>query len=257
MSYVTYEHEAGLVRITLADAEHGNAIHLESVHELFGAVRRARQDHARVILLSAVGRFFSVGGDLGSFAGADDMALYLDDVADSLHRVVSELIRADAVVVCAVQGPAAGAGFPLAAAADIVVAAESASFRLGYGKVGLSVDGGTSLLVNTLGLHTTLRLALLGDSLSAQEALAAGLVARVVPDHQLRGATEEVVATLLALSAGAQAVTKHLIRDRAEAAPEAALRQEALGIRSLGATAEAREGVSAFLEKRRPAFGQR
>jgi 2-(1,2-epoxy-1,2-dihydrophenyl)acetyl-CoA isomerase len=256
MSYVSYAYEAGLARITLTDPDHGNTIHLGSVEELFEAVRRSGQDGARVVLLSAQGRFFSVGGDLAAFGAADDMAVYLDDVADALHRVVSELMRADAVVVCAVQGHAAGAGFPLAAAADVILAAESVRFRLGYGKVGLSVDGGTSLLAGTLGLHTTLRLALLGDSLAAQEAYEAGLVARVVPDHLLPGATDEVVATLLGLSAGALASTKRLIRDAAEPAPEAALRREAVAIRARAATADAREGVGAFLEKRQPRFAE-
>lgn len=254
MSFVSYELDGDLARITLTDPDNGNCVHIDSVTEVFAAVRRAERDRARVILLSAQGCFFSVGGDLAGFAGAEDMVAYIDDLADLLHRVISLLQRAEAVVVCAVQGTAAGAGFPLAATADIIVAADSAAFVVGYGKVGLSVDGGTSLLVNTLGLHTTLRLTLLGDSLTAQEALAAGLVARVVPDAELHDTTEEIVDRLLTLPAGSQTAMKRLVREAAGPAPEWALRREAISIRKRAATKDAREGIAAFLEKRAPTF---
>lgn len=252
---VAYEYNDGLAQIVLGDADRGNAISAASVVELHEAVRRARTDRARVIVLRANGRFFSVGGDLTGMAAAQDMSAFIDDLADALHRCVSEIQRADAVVVSVVQGHAAGAGFPLAAAADIVIAADTARFSLGYSRVGLTVDGGTSLLVHTLGLHRTLRLALLGDALSAQEALAAGLVARVVPADELGATTDEVVATLLALPAASQAATKQLLRQAADAAPEQALRRETLAIRTAAARPDGREGVTAFLEKRTPSFG--
>lgn len=255
MSYVEYTFSGGCARITLADGDRGNPIHTESAAELFVAVRRAAADGARVIVLAAEGRFFSVGGDLAAFGGSDDMAGYIDDLADGLHRVVSELVRADAIVVSVVQGMAAGAGFPLAAAADIIVAAESAKFGLGYTKVGLNVDGGTSLLTHTLGLHRALRLALLNDTITAGDALAVGLVARVVPDDELREGAEAVVAQLLAGPASGQAATKRLLRDTVDPAPEVAMRREAFAIRENAGGADGREGVTAFLEKRPARFG--
>lgn len=252
---VSYAFADGIARITLDDADRGNPVHTGSVAALFDAVRRADADGARVIVLASTGRFFSVGGDLGSFGTAPDMAAYIDDLADSLHRVVSELIRADAVVVSVVQGVAAGAGFPLAAAADVVIAADTARFTLGYTKIGLSVDGGTSLLTHTLGLHRTLRLALLNDVLSAEEAHAAGLVARVVPADELAATVDEIAASLAAGAAGSFAVTKRLLRAAVEDAPESRLRAEALAIRERAGSADGREGVTAFLEKRPPVFG--
>lgn len=255
MAYVDYAFADGAARITLADAEHGNAVHTDSVAELGAAVRRARNDGARVVVLTARGRFFSVGGDLAAFGRSEDMAGYIDDLADSLHRVVSELVHSDAIVVAVVQGHAAGAGFPLAAAADVVLAAESARFSLGYTRVGLSVDGGTSLLVHSLGLHRTLRLSLLNDTLTAAEAYDAGLVARVVPADELDASVESVVAQLLAGPATAQRETKRLLRVTAEPAPETAMRREALAIRANAGRADGREGVAAFLEKRAARFG--
>ncbi|CAN5547251.1 enoyl-CoA hydratase-related protein [soil metagenome] len=256
MTLVDYACADGAARITLVDAERGNPINTETVQQLLTAVRRAATDGARVIVLASTGRFFSVGGDLTAFGGADDMAGYVDDLADTLHRAVSELTRSDAVVIAAVQGMAAGAGFPLAACADVLVAADTAKFSLGYTRIGLSVDGGTSLMAHTLGLHRTLALALLNDVLTAAEAHAAGLVARVVPAEELDARVDSLVATLLAGPAASYAASKRLVRDAVEPAPEGRLRQEALAIRSLAGGADGREGVAAFLEKRTPEFGR-
>lgn len=255
MSLVRYEHADGVARITLADPEHGNPVHPESVAALHDAVRRAHRDAAKVVVLAAEGRFFSVGGDLGAFAAAPDVQVFIDDLAEALHRVVGELVRSEAIVVTVVQGTVAGAGFPLAAAGDIVLAADTAKFSLAYTKVGLSPDGGSSLLVHTLGLHRTLRLAILGDLLTAQEAADAGLVARVVPAEELAEVTEQVVATLAAGSGTANAAAKRLLREAVVPAPEGALRKETLSIRALAGSPDGREGVAAFVEKRAPRFG--
>jgi 2-(1,2-epoxy-1,2-dihydrophenyl)acetyl-CoA isomerase len=251
---IDYELRDGAAWITLADGDRGNTLTLESGTELLAAVRRAHAEAARVIVLRASGRFFSAGGDIGGFSSLTDIPSGIDDLAECLHRVISELVRSDAVVVSAVHATAAGAGFPLAAAADVVLAGESARFTLGYTRIGFSVDGGSSQLVHTLGLHRTLRLALLNDVLTAAEAHAAGLVARVVPDQELSAVTEQVVAGLLAGPAVAQADVKRLMREAAESSPETALRRETLAIRRNAATPDGREGVAAFLEKRPPRF---
>lgn len=254
-SPIGYELRDGVAWITMADGDRGNPINPAWGEAMFAAVRRARADQARVVVLRATGRFFCVGGDVGSFGAAGDIGSLIDDLAESLHRIVSEIQRLDAVVVSAVQGFAAGAGFPLAAAADIVVAAESARFTLGYTKLGFSVDGGSSLLVHTLGLHRMLRLALLNDVLTAAEAQAAGLVARVVPDASLAEEVSSLADRLAAGPAAAQASVKRLLRDAVEPAPEQAMRRETLAIRRNAALPDGVEGVAAFLEKRAPVFG--
>lgn len=253
-SFVSYAFADGIARITLVDGDRGNPIHLDSVAQLFDAVRRADADRARVILLGATGRFFCVGGDIGGFGAAEDLGPFVDDLADLLHRTVSELVRSPAIVVSVVHGMAAGAGFPLAAAADVVLAARSAKFTLGYTKIGFSVDGGTSLLVHSLGLHRALRLALLNDVITAEEAQAAGLVARVCDDGELGATAESIAVQLAAGSASAQAATKRLLREVAEESPESVLRAEAFSIRERAVEPDGREGVRAFLEKRPAAF---
>lgn len=252
--HVDYAFADGAARITLTAGDRGNPIEPVSTAQLHEAVLRAKADGARVIVLAAEGRFFSVGGDLSAFADAPDPSALLLDLAEAVHRIVIELVRGDAIVVSVVHGTAAGGGFPLAAAADIVLAADTAKFSLAYAKVGLSPDCGGSLLVHTLGLHRVLRLALLGDLITAQEAAAAGLVARVVPAAELGATVDAVVAELLAGSPGALAAAKRLVRNAAEPAPEAGLRREAESISALAGTPNGQEGMSAFLEKRAPRY---
>jgi 2-(1,2-epoxy-1,2-dihydrophenyl)acetyl-CoA isomerase len=254
VSLVAYEFRDGTARIRLDDAARGNALNQGMVDALARAVRRARADAAHVVVLSAAGRSFCVGGDLSAFAGAEDVEQVVEDVAEALHRVVSDLHRMEAVVVSAVQGVAAGAGVALAAAADVVLAAASGRFTLAYTKVGFSPDGGSSLLTASLGLHRALQLALLNPVLSAAEAHQLGLVAAVHPDDELETAVEETVAVLRAGSRTAQVAAKRLLREAATPGAEAALRRETLSIRAQAASAHGREGVAAFLAKRAPAF---
>jgi 2-(1,2-epoxy-1,2-dihydrophenyl)acetyl-CoA isomerase len=254
MSAVRYEFADGAARITLSAGDRGNPLNQEMVSELSGAVRRARADDARVVLLSSEGRIFSVGGDVRGFAAAEDREQFVDDLAESLHRIVSDLHRMDAVVVSVVQGMAAGAGVPIAAAADVVLAAESARFTLAYTKLGYSPDGGSTLLTASLGLHRALHLALLNPVLSAAQAQAAGLVAEVHPDEELDAAAERVVARLLAGSRTAQVAAKRLLRETATPSAEGALRRETLSVRTAAASPDGVEGVDAFLAKRPAVF---
>lgn len=254
MGLVDYAHSDRVARISLADGNRGNPLNQATVDELARAVRQARADDVHVVVLSAQGRAFSVGGDVSAFAVAEDTEQMVDDLAESLHRVVSDLHRMDAVVVSVVHGTAAGAGVSLAAAADLVVAAASARFTLAYTKIGFSPDGGSSLLTASIGLHRALQLALLNPVVSADEARAMGLVAQVHPDEALPAAVEEVVSLLLSGSRTAQVAAKRLLRETATPGAEAALRRETLSIRARAASPDGREGVAAFMEKRAPRF---
>jgi 2-(1,2-epoxy-1,2-dihydrophenyl)acetyl-CoA isomerase len=251
---VRYELDAGAARITLSAPERGNPLDPAMAADLLRAVRRARADDARVVVLRGMGRAFSFGGDVSAFASAEDPEQLVDDLAETLHRTVSDLHRMDAVVVSAVHGTAAGAGVPLAAAADVVLAGASARFTLAYTKIGLSPDGGSSLLTASLGLHRALHLALLNPVLTAEQAQAAGLVAEVHPDDELDGAVDRVVAQLQAGSRTAQVAAKRLLREVAVPWEEGALRRETLSIRACASSPDGREGVTAFVDKRPAAF---
>jgi 2-(1,2-epoxy-1,2-dihydrophenyl)acetyl-CoA isomerase len=244
----------GAAWLTLDAPSTGNSITVELVRALHEGVQRARREDARVVVLRARGRAFCVGGDISGFANAPHPGQLLEDMAELLHRVVSDLHRMDAVVVAAVQGTAAGAGVSLAAAADVVLAAAGARFTLAYTKIGLTPDGGSSLLVNSLGLHRALYLALLNPLLSASQAQEAGLVSEVHPDDELELAAETIVATLLAGSRAAQVAAKRLLRGVAQPLAEASMRQESLSIAARAEGPDGREGVRAFLDRRPPAF---
>jgi 2-(1,2-epoxy-1,2-dihydrophenyl)acetyl-CoA isomerase len=254
---VAYSLTGRVATIRLADPAGRNALNHDSLAALLDAVRQAASDEPSVVALRSRGDFFSVGGDLRAFAAADDLAAYVERAVALVNTAVLELLRLDAVVVAVVQGTAAGAGFPLAAAADVVVASESARFSLGYTRIGLSVDGGTSLLPASLGLHRALRLALLNDVITAQEAQAAGLVARVVPDDRLDPVADELIAGLAAGPRNALAATKRLLREAAQGDPEPALRREAVVVVEQASHADGAEGVGAFVAKRPPVFGER
>ncbi|WP_238006501.1 enoyl-CoA hydratase-related protein [Dactylosporangium sp. AC04546] len=254
MSLVAYEERDGVARIRLSDGERGNPLDQSLADALARAVRRARADDVHVVVLSAEGRAFSVGGNISAFAAAEDIEQMVDDLAETLHRAVSDLHRMDAIVVSVVHGVAAGAGVALAAAADLVIAGASARFTLAYTGIGFSPDGGSSLLTASVGLHRGLHLALLNPRVTAHEAHAMGLVAQVHPDDELEAAVERVVDDLRSGSRTAQVAAKRLMREAAAPGAEAALRRETLSIRQRAADPDGREGVAAFLAKRPPRF---
>lgn len=253
-SPVRYESADGVARITLDSPDRGNPINTKSVTALLECVRRARADDVHVVVLAAVGRMFSVGGDLDAFRAAANRGELIDDLADAFHRVITDLHQLNAIVVSVVHGTAAGAGLSLAAAADLVMAAESAKFTLAYTNVGLSPDGGSTLLPASIGLHRALALTLLNPVLTASEAHRMGLVAEVHPDADLAPAVERVVRQIRAGSRDAQAASKRLLREVATPAEDRALRREVLSIRARAASADGAEGVAAFAERRSPEF---
>jgi 2-(1,2-epoxy-1,2-dihydrophenyl)acetyl-CoA isomerase len=251
---VALRHDSGCVQLTMGDGNTPFSLTTQSVRDLLDAVRWARSCDTHVLVLRGGERSWCVGGDIREFARADDLGVHLEDVAEVLHRVISELTRSDMIVVAAVAGVAAGAGMPLAAAADIVVASEHARFTLGHGKLGLSPDGGTSLLPSTLGLHRTLFIALTNPMLTAVEAREAGLVSIVAPADSFESELAALVTSLLAGSASAQAAAKHLVRSRVAPDAEALLRRESLALRDAAGHSDATEGIAAFLDKRTPVF---
>ncbi|MET3803355.1 2-(1,2-epoxy-1,2-dihydrophenyl)acetyl-CoA isomerase [Nakamurella sp. UYEF19] len=241
--------------IELAEPQRGCPLNLRTVAQLAAAIAGARAADCAVVVLASSGRAFSVGGDIKDFAAAADPGAYIDELAHALHAVILELHALDAIVISVVQGVAAGAGFPLAAAADLVIAGESATFTLAYNKIGLTPDGGSSLLTSTLGFHRTMALALLNPLMTASEAHSAGLVSAVHPDGEVTAAVRAVVETLLAGSRSAQVGTKRLLRGRALPLTGSDLDLEASRISAAADGPDGREGVRAFVEKRAPHFG--
>lgn len=254
---VIVERDGGVARLTLHRPDAANGIDLRMAEELLAATTALADDpNVRAVLLCGSGSRFCGGGDVKSFAGLGDrLGHHIREITVPLHAAISQLVRLDAPVVCAVQGSAAGAGLGLVASADLVLAAESAKFVMAYTGIGLTPDGASSFfLPRIVGATRALELALTNRVLSAAEACTWGLVTRVVPDDDLAGAAETLAAELAAGPTRAFGAVKRLIHGSLEHTLDQHLAQESEEMARAGATADAAEGVAAFVAKRPPDF---
>lgn len=251
---VLTETDGDVWRITLDRPETGNAIDVELAVELLAALE-ARPAAARTVLLVANGPRFSVGGDVRRFAEAADPGRFVGELAETWHRVVRAVLASPVPVVAGIQGAVAGAAVGLIGACDLVVCARSTRIRPAYGAIGLSPDGGTSwALTRALGAPRTLDLCLTNGFLTAAEAHAAGLVARLVEDDEVHGAAAVLARTVAAGPVRAMVRTRSLVRQAAIRTLEQQLDEEARLIAESAGDPEGREGVRAFVEKRTPDF---
>lgn len=255
-SLVVVSRDGGVAILTLASAATGNALSIAMAESLAAAVDEAASDAAvRCVLLTGDGRYFCVGGDVKGMAAEEDVGAFLDRITGPLHQAVATLLRMDKPFVVAVNGPVAGGGLGLAIAGDIVVAAESAHFSMAYSGIGFSPDGASTwLLPRLVGLRRAQELALLNRRLSSVEALAAGLVTRVVTDAELATDALETARKLAAGPVGAFAATRRLLFASDTRSPETQMAAEARSVRAQAEGPEGREGVAAFVAKRKPEF---
>jgi 2-(1,2-epoxy-1,2-dihydrophenyl)acetyl-CoA isomerase len=246
-----------VAHLTLNRPEAYNTITDEVTRELMRAALECDQDPSvRAVLITGAGKAFSAGGDLRGFAAQHDvLPAHIKELTTYLHAAISFLTRMRAPIIAAVNGVAAGAGMSLVCASDIAIAAESARFTMAYTAAGLSPDGsGTFFLPRIVGLRRALDLALTNRVLSAREAQEWGLVSRVVPDDELQAQAGELAARLAAGPTRALGAAKRLIRESWNQTLETQLTFESESIAEMTRTADAWEGIQAFLEKRPPSF---
>jgi 2-(1,2-epoxy-1,2-dihydrophenyl)acetyl-CoA isomerase len=247
----------GVARVTLNRPEAANSLNAEMARELAHvAIRCSEERSVRAVILTGEGRMFSGGGDLKSFAAQGEaLPSHLKEVAGNLHAAISRFVRMDAPLIAAVNGPAGGAGFSLCLFCDLVIAAQSAKFVLAYTRAGLSPDGGsTFFLPRIVGLRRALELALTNRALSADEALAWGIVNRVVPDAALQSEAERLAGELAQGATGAFGAAKRLLHHAFTESLETQMELEAQAIAAQARGAESREGIAAFIAKRVPRF---
>ena len=259
MSFETllYETRDGVAYITLNREAAANAINLQMGRDLMLAALRCDEDPGvRAVLIRAKGKIFFAGGDLGSFSSAGEgMPRLLKELTTYLHAAISRFARMRVPVVAAVHGSAAGAGFSLACASDLLVCAESARFTLAYTRVGLTPDGSsTYYLPRLIGTRRALALMLTNRVLSSQEALAWGLVNRVVADDQLAQESESLARQLATGPTLAFGGVKQLLLSSANESLETQMEHEARAIADAARSSDAREGIEAFFAKRRAKF---
>jgi 2-(1,2-epoxy-1,2-dihydrophenyl)acetyl-CoA isomerase len=259
MSFETllFDVEDHVARLTLNRPDSGNAMNAVMMRELRDAAIRCDEDpEIRAVIIAGAGTMFCAGGDLRSFAAeGEGLPAYLKGITNDLHGAVSRLSRMDAPVVSAVRGFAAGAGFSLACAADMVLAAESARFTVAYTSVGLVPDGScTFFLPRLIGLRRAQEIMLTRRVLEASEALDWNLVTRVVPDDDLQGESLKLAAQLAAGPTRAFGSVKRLLLHSAGDHLESQMEQEARCIADAARGADGKEGIAAFLDKRPPSF---
>ena len=255
--HLTLELDGSVATLTLNRPDAANAFHIELAHEfMLAAIECDENPEIRALILTGAGRMFCAGGDLKSFAGyGEQISAKLKEITAYLHSASSRLTRMRAPVISAVNGVAAGAGFSIAVASDLVVAAESAKFTMAYTAAGLSPDGSSSyFLPRLIGLRRTQELMLTNRRLSAREALDWGLVNTVVPDDELMKHVTDQARILASGATRAYGTVKKLLVETFGQSLEGQMELEARGIASMAGTADGREGIAAFLERRQPDF---
>jgi len=251
---IIVEQSGGVMAITLNRPEVLNAVNDQMAGELRDALRQGTRDAAvRCVVITGAGRGFCSGQDLRDRAGGPTS--YREHLHATYNPVISLIRTMEKPVLAAVNGVAAGAGCSLALAADLRVASERASFIEVFSRVGLVPDSGSTwFLPRLVGLGKALELAYLAEPVDAQEALRLGLVNRVVPHEDLMAKMMDLAQRLAAGPTRAYGLTKRAMTYALRSTLEDALDYEAHMQEVAGRTADHREGVTAFLEKRQARY---
>jgi 2-(1,2-epoxy-1,2-dihydrophenyl)acetyl-CoA isomerase len=259
-SYATIElsvGDDGVARLRLNRPSSANAINAAMARDLFDVATALRWDpKVRAVLLSASGKVFCGGGDVGEFVQqGDGLAEHVARVTHDLHGAMVTFAAMDAPLILAVGGSAGGAGMSLVSAGDLVLAGAGAKFTMAYTRVGLTPDGSSTFyLARVVGLRRAMDLVLTNRILTAPEAEAWGLVNRVVPDEELSDAAEELARTIAAGPTAAYGAAKRLLVEGVTSDLAGALASESDEISRISRTPDAIEAMAAFVEKRPPKF---
>ena len=250
---ITVTEAGGVGTVTLNRPEVMNALSRDLRHEMASALR-ALQATARCIVITGAGRAFCSGQDLndaGHLEAVDFERILTEEYVPLLRLITDSPVP----TIAAVNGAAAGAGANLALACDVVIACESASFIQAFTRIGLIPDaGGTHWLPRQIGLARAMGAALFAEKISAAQAADWGMIWEAVPDDRFAQAVAARAAHLAAGPGVAYAALKQALRGSFDIDLGKALAQEAELQGRCGATADFREGVTAFLDKRPPRF---
>ncbi len=252
---VLTERDGAVLTITLNRPDVLNAFDASMHAALREALHEAEDRELRAVVLTGAGRGFCVGQDLAEFGGTPDIG---DALRSRYHPNVLAVRALEKPVIAAVNGPAAGAGFSLACACDVRIAADAAVFVPAFINIGLVPDaGGAYFLQRLLGTARAFELMSSGRRLSASEALEWGLVSAVVPAAELAARAAALASTYADLPTRGVALTKQLFDYAERASLEETLAREAELQTEATQTADFAEGVAAFREKRDPRFSGR
>lgn len=262
MAYTTlrFELAAGLARVTIDRPAQFNALDLTAMEELLDVANRCSTDPAvRCVLLTGAGeKAFCAGGDVAGFARAieaGEVGMLLQRMTTAMHMAISRFAWMRAPLVGAVNGVAAGAGLSLAAACDLVLAADTARFTSAYTRIGLTPDGSSTYFLSRLiGPRRAAELHMTDRVLTAAEALDWGIVNRVVPAASLMEEAGALAAKLAQGPTRAYGGVKRLLQTGLSDTLESQMEREARMILEMAQSADGVEGISAFAAKRPARF---
>ncbi|UJW83654.1 enoyl-CoA hydratase/isomerase family protein [Hydrogenophaga sp. SL48] len=255
---VLLDRRNGIAVLTLNRPDRANALDGEMALALDAAVDSLTGDVGlRAVLLQARGRHFCAGGDIREFVESiDDLGSRIDGSIPAVHRMIHRLATLPVPVVSALNGPVAGAGIGLALCADLVLAAESMKLRGGYSAIGLTPDAGSSwLLARRAGEARAKEIFFTNEPLSARHCLQFGIVSQVLPDAELDAGARALVTALAKGATGSFARIKVLVDGASHRTLQEHLELEHRYMGEASRSADAREGVTSFAQKRAPVFG--
>lgn len=253
--FLTYQVVDGVATVTLNRPEVYNALNDGITYELQDALKAAaKEDAVRVIILTGAGKAFCSGQDLKAASGQEKRSFM-----ESLHKRYNPIIRAmrslPKPIIGRLNGVAAGAGCSLALACDLIVASEEATLIEVFINIGLVPDSGSSyFLPRLVGMAKAFELCSMGSRVKAAEALQLGLVNRVVPAEQLDAAVREYTEYFAKAPTKSIGLIKKMLDKATTATLDEMLEYEAYCQEIAGSSADYKEGVTAFLEKRKPEF---
>jgi 2-(1,2-epoxy-1,2-dihydrophenyl)acetyl-CoA isomerase len=257
MSYqfLQYNVADGVATITLNRPEVYNALNNEITFELQDAFRQvAKDDEVRVVILTGAGKAFCSGQDLKAASGAEKRS-FMESLNTRYNPIIRAMRGLAKPIVGRINGVAAGAGCSLALACDILVAAEDATFIEVFINIGLVPDSGSSyVLPRLVGISRAFEMCTMGTRIKAPQALAMGLINRSVPSEKLDEAVAEFSNYYATAPTKAIGLIKKMLNRSGSSSLEEMLDYEAYCQEIAGNSADYKEGVSAFLEKRKPEF---
>ncbi len=252
---VLFTKENGVGYITLNRPEKYNSFNREMALAFQQHLDDCENDEAvRCIYVSGAGKGFCAGQDLSE--ATDPQGPELEAIVrEHYNPIIRRLRKIEKPIIAAVNGVAAGAGANIALACDIVLAANSATFIQAFSKIALIPDSaGTFILPRLVGMQRGLALTMLGDKVTAEEAVAMGMIYKSFADESFEQETKKIAATLAQMPTKGLGLTKRLINETWNNTLEQQLdREKELQVEA-GATYDFKEGVNAFLEKRKPEF---
>lgn len=255
MNHILFSVENAVGRITFNRPQVFNSMHHAMRMEILEALERCEKDSAvRAVYITGTGKAFCAGEDLQEVTDPNGPSL-AEIISTGYNPMVLKIRNLEKPVVAAVNGVAAGAGANIALACDITVAATSASFTQAFSKIGLIPDsGGTWTLPRLVGLQRATALMMLSDKISAAEAAAMGMIWKVFPDESFEADSLKIAETLAQMPTRGLALTKQALNQSFSNDFEAqAILEDKLQTLA-GNTHDYKEGVAAFLEKRKPGF---